>query len=112
MLRIVCVALVLLIGCGSSSKGFSAPTAKQHKLLITWQSDGNPLVPVCPATSPANCKSSITIRDVTQNTEAVLPITAQKYTAHSATDTYEVCVNGYDWQGLPISSPWEVVPKS
>jgi len=58
----------------------------------------------------ANCKSSITVHDITLNTDTLLPVNYTSYPVPNPSDSYEVRVNGYDWQGLPISSPY-AVPK-
>jgi hypothetical protein len=119
MKRLVMAALVFAAlaggaGCGSSpaskpsslsESGGSNPTS----LLITWSSDGNPLVPVCNGATQ-NCKSDITVLDKTTGAEVTIPITSSSYTAPNSNDSYAVRVNGFDGQGNSIASEYEVVP--
>ena len=98
---LTCVFLAS-IGCG-------AIPARKHALLITWKTNGNPLVSAC--THPLkNCISGITVLD--RNTEQAIQLrpTAVSYMAPNANHTYEIRVNGYDLKGHTISSKYEVVP--
>jgi hypothetical protein len=69
MKRLVLAALVLAasmggVGCGVSvsktTSEISKPTSPTTPLLISWSSDGNPLVPVCGAATQ-NCKLNFTV---------------------------------------------------
>ena len=115
MIRAVLATLILLgtAACGTNNgSSLKPPTAPSSAdLEITWTGDGNPLVPICGA-DLVNCKSSLTVHDDKLNTDAVLPlpVISNAYSAPNPADTYEVRVNGYNGQGLPISSPYEAVP--
>lgn len=113
MIRAVLAAALLLslVACGTGNgNSLNPPTApKGSALLITWGGDGNPLVLVCGAVL-ANCKASITVLNQTTGLETIVPIGSNAYSAPSSADTYQVRVNGYDWQGLAISSAYETVP--
>jgi hypothetical protein len=85
-----------------------AHVAHHTPLLISWSSDGNPLVPVCGAATQ-NCKLNFTVLDETTGATVNLPITATSYMAPNSTDIYEVRVNGFDGQGNGISSQYEQV---
>jgi hypothetical protein len=106
-------ALMSGAGCGTSApkatSETSKPTLPTSSLLISWTSDGNPLVPVC-GTTMQNCKLNITVLDKTTGTTVSLPITATSYSAPNSNDTYEVRVYGFDGQGNSISSTFEQVP--
>jgi hypothetical protein len=103
--------LLALTACGTGNgSSLNPPTGpKSSSLLITWDSDGNPLVPTCGA-DLTNCKASYTVLDQTTGVATILPISSRAYSAQNPADTYAVCVNGYDWQGLAISSSYETVP--
>jgi hypothetical protein len=105
--RVLATALLIgLAGCGGGSMGSGITPAATKP--FKWD-DGNPMVPVCGATL-ANCKQGYTVRDLTTGAVVTLPVTATSYTPPSASDTYEIQANGYDWQGLPISSVYESAP--
>jgi hypothetical protein len=108
---LLCAALGVGVGCGSNSasKSTSLEESKPTPLLISWSSDGNPLVPVCNGATQ-NCKKDITVLDKTTGVEVTVPITASSYTAPNANDSYSVRVNGFDGQGNSIASEYEVVP--
>jgi Gpi18-like mannosyltransferase len=53
---------------------------------------------------------SYTVLDQTTGVTMILPISSSAYSAQNLADTYAVRVNGYDWQGLAISSAYENVP--
>jgi hypothetical protein len=112
VIRAVLAAALLLslAACGTGNgSSLNPPTApKGNSLLITWSSDGNPLVPICDA-DLANCKASITVLDQTTGVATNVPIGSNAYYAPNSTDTYQVRVNGYDWKGLAISSAYETV---
>jgi len=101
---------VLCTGCGSSrtSTPSSSEQPQPTSLLITWSSDGNPLVPVCNGATQ-NCKKDLTVLDKTNGAEVTVAITASNYTAPNAGDTYAVRVNGFDGEGNSISSEYEPV---
>lgn len=102
-------------GAGCGTKPASKPSSLTESgsnptsLLISWSSDGNPLVPVCNGATQ-NCKNDITVLDKTTGAEVTVPITASSYTAPNANDSYAVRVNGFDGQGNSIASEYEVVP--
>jgi hypothetical protein len=105
---------LISVGCGISvPKTTAAQESGQGSnptsLLITWSTDGNPLVPVCNGATQ-NCKKDITVIDQTSGATVTVPITAVSYTAPNPNDTYAVRVNGFDGQGNSISSAYEVVP--
>jgi hypothetical protein len=101
-------------GCGttsnspsssSSSTGFTG--ASGGSPMLTWTSDGNPLVPLCPVTSTTtNCVSSYTIHDKTTGGMVTVKITYTSYGPVDPTHSYEIRVNGFDGNGTPISSPY------
>jgi hypothetical protein len=99
------------LGCGiSTTKTISSSQmSKPTSLVISWSSDGNPLVPVCNGATQ-NCKKDITILDKTTGTEVTVAITAMNYIASNPNDSYVVRVNGFDGQGNSISSAYEAVP--
>jgi len=105
------VALVGGAGCGSSpaSKSTSLSESEPTSLLITWSSDGNPLVPVCNGAT-LNCKKDITVLDQSTGAAVTVPITSSSYTAPNPSDSYAVRINGFDGQGNSISSQYETVP--
>jgi hypothetical protein len=108
----VFAALVAGTGCGVSAPKATSESSKPTlptSLLISWSTDGNPLVPVC-GTATQNCKVNITVLDVTSGATVSLPITATSYMAPNPNDTYQVRVNGFDGQGNSISSQYEQVP--
>jgi hypothetical protein len=105
-------ALMSGAGCGISAPKATSETSKPTlptSLLISWSTDGNPLVPVC-GTATQNCKLNITVLDETTGATVNLPITATSYTASNPNDTYQVRVNGFDGLGNSISSTYEQVP--
>ena len=97
------VILLLVAGCGTPTGSSSVP------FLISWQSDGNPIVPVC-GISLMNCKISITILDKTTGATTTVPVTTYSVTVPNAADTYEARTDGYDYTGTAISSPYLTVP--
>ena len=106
-------------GCGttssSPSSGSSSPPGftGASGLMLTWASDGNPLVPFCPAASaPTNCVSSYTIHDKTTGDIVTVAITSASYGPVDPTNSYEMRVNGLDGNGRPISSPYVAFPAS
>jgi len=113
MAALVFAALAGGAGCGSNpaakSSSLTESGPKTTSLLISWSSDGNPLVPVCNGATQ-NCKNDITVLDKTTGAEVTLPITASSYTATAPNDTYAVRVNGFDGLGNSIASEYEVVP--
>ena len=117
MKRLVLAALAVAALMSGAGCGISAPKATSEiskpalpmSLLISWTSDGNPLVPVC-GTETLNCKLNITVLDKTTGATVSLPINATSYTAPNPNDSYEVRVNGFDGLGNSISSTYEQVP--
>jgi hypothetical protein len=95
-------SLFLVVACGTPPLGTRA-------LVISWQSNGNPGVPVCGSVLK-NCWNGYTVLDMTTEKSANLDTTVVSFTAPTMTDTYEIRVNGYDLNGDPISSKYEVVP--
>jgi hypothetical protein len=106
---VLATALLLgLAGCGGGgSMAGVSPSAAAPKPFV-WN-DGNPSVPVCGLTL-TNCKRGYTVRDLITGAVVTLPTTATSYTPLSASDTFEIRADGYDWQGLPISSAYEPAP--
>lgn len=109
---------VTCLGCGTNSMqpqsltqpGQPSPPPPPTPLAISWN-DANPLVPLCPATQPINCKNGYTVIDQTTGAIVVtLPITTLSYLAPDASHQYAVEATGYDWQGNSISSPAIPVP--
>lgn len=97
------IAIVMLLaGCGGK---MSLPSP----FLISWQSDGNPTVPVCGSVL-TDCKKSITILDETTGSTTVVPVTIYSVTMPDATHTYEARTDGYNDNGVAISSPYLPVP--
>ena len=93
--------IILFSSCGTPKDSGS--------IVVSWQSDGNPTVPVC-GTVLVDCKSSITVLDVTSGTSSTVSVEETSVTMSNANDTYEARTNGYNDSGKVISSPYETVP--
>jgi hypothetical protein len=96
--------VLMLSGCGSGSTPPPPPSLK----TLTWASNGNPLVPICNALPEMNCLSGYTIEDLTTTTQYAIAITALSYTPQTPTDAFEIRVDGFDYRGNAIYSPWAV----
>jgi len=98
-----------MLFCGSASTAAVSPQElKPTSMVISWSSDGNPLVPVCNGRK-LNCKKDLTVLDRTTGQEITVPIIASSYTISNPNDSYAVRVNGYNGRGVSISSEYEVV---
>jgi hypothetical protein len=81
--------------------------------MLTWNNNGNSLVPFCPSTAaPSNCISNYTIRNATTSVTVTVDITATSYGPIDLADSYEIRVNGFDGNGNPISSPYAAFPTA
>jgi hypothetical protein len=109
---IMMLSIVLGLGgtrCGTISRSASSPGftgASGFSPMLTWASDGNPLVPFCTATAaPTHCVSSY-------RAIVTVAITSTSYGPVDPNNSYEIRVNGFDGKGKPISSPYAAFPAS
>lgn len=103
ILLLVIVLMLVVSGCHSSAP--TPPTAPT--LSLSWATDGNPNVPVCGSVL-VNCVQSYELLDVTTGNVTSLPIGTNSFFGVT-TDSYEIAVSGYDYNGYAISSVY-VVP--
>jgi hypothetical protein len=116
MKRLVMAALVfaILAGCmlfidSALVTASTSQASKPTSMIISWSSDGNPLVPLCNGRK-VNCKNDITVLDKTTGQEVAVPITTLSYTISNPSDSYAVRVNGFNGRGARISSEYQMVP--
>jgi hypothetical protein len=104
------LGMLALAGCGGGAKSFAPPAVETVKMgqTVVWI-DGDPRVPFCNG-GMKNCQDHYTIHDKTTGAVSTLPITKTLFTPPT-TDLYEIRAEGYDNDGLPISSAFQTIPQ-